>query len=214
MLTFSLQMVQLSDYVFVMENRITVILMGRIQYQDCRKKKIYSPSKYIKQVPTIITAREATRTTTYTAVILVGIGVTGLMIYTVCKELLSSFSPQTVYGAALEKCSAHPRVVDFLGDSIKGYGEESRRGRRQHVSHMGYEVEGCKGYRIKFHLKGQRRTATVNLDARQTAHGWDFRYLYVQLDSYPYEVIVIEDNRETVFGSSGEAPDSSVPLRS
>lgn len=159
-------------------------------------------------------AREATRTTTYTAVILVGIGVTGLMIYTVCKELLSSFSPQTVYGAALEKCSAHPRVVDFLGDSIKGYGEESRRGRRQHVSHMGYEVEGCKGYRIKFHLRGQRRTATVNLDARQTAHGWDFRYLYVQLDSYPYEVIVIEDNRETVFGSSGEAPDSSVPLRS
>lgn len=47
----------------------------------------------------IITAKEATRTTTYTAVILVGIGVTGLMIYTVCKELLSSFSPQvmTVY---------------------------------------------------------------------------------------------------------------------
>lgn len=157
-------------------------------------------------------AREATRTTTYTAVVIMGIGVTGLMMYTVFKELLSSFSPQTVYSAALEKCCIHPRIVDFLGDSIKGYGEESRRGRRQHVSHLAYEVEGSKGLRIKFHLKGQRRTATVHLDARETPGGWDFRYLYAQLDSYPHEVIIIEDNRDTIFGSSGEAPGSIAPV--
>lgn len=40
---------------------------------------------------------------------------------------------QTVYTAAVEKCSVHPRVVDFLGDAIKGFGEESRRGRRTHI---------------------------------------------------------------------------------
>ncbi|XP_042225704.1 mitochondrial import inner membrane translocase subunit Tim21-like isoform X2 [Homarus americanus] len=156
-------------------------------------------------------AKEATRTTYYTAVVVLGVGVTGLMMYSVFKELLFSFSPQTVYSAAVEKCVAHPRVNDYLGDSVKSYGEESRRGRRQHISHLSYEVEGNKGLRIKFHLKGQRRTATANLDARETSSGWEFRYLFVQLDSYPYEVIVIEDNRGTVFDSSSSAELSSLP---
>ncbi|XP_047496593.1 mitochondrial import inner membrane translocase subunit Tim21-like isoform X3 [Penaeus chinensis] len=80
-------------------------------------------------------AKEATRTTSYTAVVLVGVGVTGLMLYSVFKELLSSFSPQSVYSAAVEKCIANSRVVDLLGDSVKSYGEESRRGRRQHIRH-------------------------------------------------------------------------------
>ncbi|KAG7167084.1 Mitochondrial import inner membrane translocase subunit Tim21-like, partial [Homarus americanus] len=125
-------------------------------------------------------AKEATRTTYYTAVVVLGVGVTGLMMYSVFKELLFSFSPQTVYSAAVE-------------------------------NHLSYEVEGNKGLRIKFHLKGQRRTATANLDARETSSGWEFRYLFVQLDSYPYEVIVIEDNRGTVFDSSSSAELSSLP---
>ncbi|XP_069945093.1 mitochondrial import inner membrane translocase subunit Tim21 [Cherax quadricarinatus] len=147
-------------------------------------------------------AKEATRTTYYTTVVVLGVGVTGLMMYAIFKELLSSFSPQTVYSAAVEKCISHPRVIDFLGDSVKSYGEESRRGRRQHISHLSYEMEGTKGLRLKFYLKGHRRTATANVDARETSSGWEFRYLFVQLDSYPYEVIVIEDNRGTVFDSS------------
>lgn len=36
-------------------------------------------------------------------------------------------------------------------------------------SHLPYEVEGNKGFRMKFYLKGQRRTATVHLDARQVS---------------------------------------------
>ncbi|XP_071520072.1 mitochondrial import inner membrane translocase subunit Tim21 isoform X2 [Panulirus ornatus] len=156
-------------------------------------------------------AKEATRTTYYTAVVVLGVGVTGLMMYSVFKELLFSFSPQTVYSAAVEKCINHPRVIDFLGDSVKSYGEESRRGRRQHISHLSYEVEGTKGLRIKFYLTGQRRTATVHLDARETSSGFGFRYLFVQLDSYPYEVIVIEDNREPSSDSSAR---TSSPLDS
>ncbi|KAK8753743.1 hypothetical protein OTU49_001408, partial [Cherax quadricarinatus] len=81
-------------------------------------------------------AKEATRTTYYTTVVVLGVGVTGLMMYAIFKELLSSFSPQTVYSAAVEKCISHPRVIDFLGDSVKSYGEESRRGRRQHIRHL------------------------------------------------------------------------------
>ncbi|KAK3877499.1 hypothetical protein Pcinc_017786 [Petrolisthes cinctipes] len=156
-------------------------------------------------------AKEATRTTYYTAVVVVGLGMTGLMMYAVFKELLSSFSPQTVYSAAVDKCSAHPRIIDFLGDSVKSYGEESRRGRRQHISHLPYEVEGNKGFRMKFYLKGQRRTATAHLDARQTLSGWEFRYLYLQLDSYPYEVIVVEDNRGTTIDSPSSLPSIGYP---
>ena len=36
-------------------------------------------------------------------------------------------------------------------------------------SHMPYELEGVKGMRIKFHLKGQRRSATAHLDAREVS---------------------------------------------
>ncbi|CAL4061151.1 unnamed protein product [Meganyctiphanes norvegica] len=142
-------------------------------------------------------AKEATRTTWYTGVVLAGIGVTGLMMYSVFKELLSSFSPQKIYDVAVKKCINHPRVIDFLGDSIQSYGEESRRGRRQHISHFPYELDGHKGMRVKFHLAGQRRTATAHLDARENDSGWEFRYIYVQIDGYPYETIVVEDNRSS-----------------
>jgi len=161
-------------------------------------------------------AKEATKTTWYTGVVLAGIGVTGLMMYSVFKELLSSFSPQKIYDAAVEKCINHPRVVDFLGDGIKSYGEESRRGRRQHISHFPYELEGKKGMRVKFHLSGQRRTATAHLDARQNDSGWGFRYIYVKIDSYPYETIVVEDNRsseiESQYTSISTEPIDSVNL--
>ena len=34
---------------------------------------------------------------------------------------------------ASEKCIAHPKVQDMLGEPIKAFGEENRRGRRRHV---------------------------------------------------------------------------------
>ena len=34
---------------------------------------------------------------------------------------------------ASEKCIAHPKVQDLLGEPIKAFGEETRRGRRRHV---------------------------------------------------------------------------------
>ncbi len=34
---------------------------------------------------------------------------------------------------ASEKCIAHPKVQDMLGEPIKAFGEETRRGRRRHV---------------------------------------------------------------------------------
>lgn len=55
------------------------------------------------------------------------------MFYIIFDELFSSKSPNTIYSKALEQCIKHPKVIDALGEPIKAYGEESRRGRRSHI---------------------------------------------------------------------------------
>lgn len=48
--------------------------------------------------------KEATKTASYTGIILVGVGVTGVIFYYVFRELFSSNSPNSIYSVALEKC--------------------------------------------------------------------------------------------------------------
>lgn len=55
------------------------------------------------------------------------------MFYMIFNELFSSKSPNNIYSKALERCIKDPKVVNALGEPIKAYGEESRRGRRGHI---------------------------------------------------------------------------------
>lgn len=48
--------------------------------------------------------KEATKTVSYTGVILLGVGVTGIIFYYVFRELFSSNSANSIYSVALEKC--------------------------------------------------------------------------------------------------------------
>lgn len=48
--------------------------------------------------------KDATKTASYTGVILIGIGVTGVIFFYVFRELFSSNSANSIYSAALEKC--------------------------------------------------------------------------------------------------------------
>lgn len=82
---------------------------------------------------TFNTVKETTKTASYLGVILLGVGITGIIFVTVFKELFSSKSPNNVYSKALERICTDTRVQDALGEPISGYGEENRRGRRQHV---------------------------------------------------------------------------------
>lgn len=77
--------------------------------------------------------KEAGRDFSYLIVVFFGISITGGLLYTVFKELFSSSSPNIIYGKALGKCRANPEVISVFGEPLKGYGEMSRRGRRQHV---------------------------------------------------------------------------------
>ncbi|NWS74025.1 TIM21 translocase, partial [Crotophaga sulcirostris] len=143
--------------------------------------------------------KEAGRDFTYFIVVLVGIGVTGGLFYVIFKELFSSSSPSKIYGDALEKCRSHPEIIGVFGESIKGYGEATRRGRRQFVSHIEYVKDGLKHMRLKFYIEGSEsgKRGTVHVEVKENPESGRFevRYIFVDVDTYPRRTIVIEDNR-------------------
>ncbi|XP_005177579.3 mitochondrial import inner membrane translocase subunit Tim21-like [Musca domestica] len=149
--------------------------------------------------------KETTKTASYTAVILAGIGVTAVMFWAIFRELFSSTSPNNIYSDALERVKEDIRVQDAIGAPIKGYGEESRRGRRQHVMHTVFERNGVPHVRMKFYVQGLRNKGTVHLESKENTQGkMMYRYLFVQLDHYPNTTIVLEDNR--AFDNSSSPP--------
>ncbi|XP_049870390.1 mitochondrial import inner membrane translocase subunit Tim21 [Pectinophora gossypiella] len=159
--------------------------------------------------------KEATKTASYTGVILVGLGVTGIIFFYVFRELFSSNSPNSIYSQALEKCKNDPRVEDELGSPIKGYGEETTRRRRTHVSHAVYEKDGAKHMRMRFYIKGIRNKAIVELDAKQNDYGnYLFRYLLVQLDDYTGRTFIIEDNRAELDNPNKSVLSTELPTLS
>ncbi|KFQ22030.1 Mitochondrial import inner membrane translocase subunit Tim21, partial [Mesitornis unicolor] len=143
--------------------------------------------------------KEAGRDITYFIVVLVGIGVTGGLFYVIFKELFSSSSPSKIYGDALEKCRSHPEIIGVFGESIKGYGEATRRGRRQFVSHIEYIKDGLKHMRLKFYIEGSEsgKRGTVHVEVKENPEKGRFEvcYIFVDVDTYPRRTIVIEDNR-------------------
>ncbi|KAM7390572.1 hypothetical protein PAMA_008644 [Pampus argenteus] len=98
--------------------------------------------------------KEAGRDFTYLIVVLIGLGVTGGLLYVVFQELFSTSSPNKIYGKAFDKVRMHPEVIGAFGEPIKCYGETTRRGRRQQVSHLEYLKDGLKHMRLKFYIEG------------------------------------------------------------
>ncbi|KAJ8681016.1 hypothetical protein QAD02_016803 [Eretmocerus hayati] len=153
--------------------------------------------------------KENTKSAWYLSVIIGGVGVTAVMFYAIFRELFSSKSPNSVYSKALDKCINDPKVVDTLGTPIKAFGEETRRGRRGHVSHALYEKNGVPHMRMKFYIKGSRKQGTVHLEVREDSNGnWMYRYLFVECQDLQQTVILLEDNRklETAPGTPQDIP--------
>ncbi|XP_073646917.1 mitochondrial import inner membrane translocase subunit Tim21 isoform X2 [Tursiops truncatus] len=123
----------------------------------------------------------------------------GGLFYTIFRELFSSSSPNKIYGKALEKCRLNPEVLSVFGEPLKGYGEMTRRGRRQHVSFIEYVKDGLKHMRVKFYIQGSEpgKQGTVHLEVKENPESgeYEFQYIFVELEPYPRRTIVIEDNR-------------------
>ncbi|KTF79381.1 hypothetical protein cypCar_00042839, partial [Cyprinus carpio] len=90
-------------------------------------------------------------------------------------------------------------VIGAFGEPIKGYGKTSRRGRRQQVSHVEYMKDGLKYMRLKFYIEGSEPglRGTVHSESKENPETgkYEFRYIFVDIDTYPRRTIVIEDNR-------------------
>ncbi|XP_041824966.1 mitochondrial import inner membrane translocase subunit Tim21 [Melanotaenia boesemani] len=143
--------------------------------------------------------KEAGRDFTYLIVVLIGLGVTGGLLYVVFQELFSSSSPNKVYGRAFDKVKSHPEVIGAFGEPIKCYGETTRRGRRQQVSHIEYLKDGLKHMRLKFYIEGSEPglKGTVHSESKENPETgkYEFRYIFVDVDTYPRRTIIVEDNR-------------------
>uniref|UniRef100_A0A8C9DRH3 Mitochondrial import inner membrane translocase subunit Tim21 n=1 Tax=Prolemur simus TaxID=1328070 RepID=A0A8C9DRH3_PROSS len=168
--------------------------------EDSSKQvSVHTSQKGETAVSTSQKVKEAGRDFTYLIVVLIGIGITGGLFYAIFKELFSPFSPNKIYGKALEKCRTHPEVISVFGEPVKGYGEVTRRGRRQHVSFIEYVKDGLKHTRVKFYIEGSepRKQGTVHVEVKENPESGecDFRYIFVEVESYPRRTIVIEDNR-------------------
>ena len=83
----------------------------------------------------------------------------------------------------MNQCQSFDKLVDLLGEPIKAFGEESRRGRRTRISQMPYQdTDGKKGMRIQFYLQGSRNRAVVEVDARENESGsMETRYIIARL---------------------------------
>lgn len=141
--------------------------------------------------------KEAGRDVTYLIVVLFGVSITGSLLYTIFKELFSSSSPNIIYGKALGKCRTHPEVISVFGEPVKGYGEMSRRGRRQHVSFTEYANNGLKRIRVKFYIEGSEpgKQGTVHAEVEENPRSGQFDFRYIYVDVAPKRSIVVEDNR-------------------
>lgn len=149
------------------------------------------------QIGTAEVVKENLKSAGYLGVIVGGIGITGLIFYTLFSELFSSKSPYGVYSKARVRCIEHPKVMDILGAPVKAYGDETRRGRRRHISHMYYIKENIKYMRIKFYVEGTRRRGTVYAEVKENKSG-DYEYTYLYVSVNHVGTIVIEDNKSNV----------------
>ncbi|KAF3703528.1 Mitochondrial import inner membrane translocase subunit Tim21 [Channa argus] len=143
--------------------------------------------------------KEAGRDFTYLIVVLIGLGVTGGLLYVVFQELFSSSSPNKIYGKAFNIVKSHPEVIGAFGEPVKCYGETTRRGRRQQVSHLEYLKDGLKHMRLKFYIEGSEPglKGTVHSESKEDPETgkYVFRYIFVDVDTYPRRTIIVEDNR-------------------
>jgi len=140
--------------------------------------------------------KEGVKDVYYFSAFAAAVAVAGALLFYVFRDLFSSKSPTRIYGRALKIVQANDQVIDALGSPIKGYGEETRRGRRRDVSHVEYIKDGVNYMRVKFYVQGPQGKGTVRLEVKENETGqFDFRYLLVELETYPMRSIILIDQR-------------------
>ncbi|XP_072307450.1 mitochondrial import inner membrane translocase subunit Tim21 [Eucyclogobius newberryi] len=172
---------------------------NRINPEDSRGKSVSRFQGQSLNASAAQKVKDAGRDFTYLIVVLIGLGVTGGLLYVLFQELFSSSSPNKVYSKAFNLVKSNPEIIGAFGEPIKCYGEMTRRGRRQHVSHLEFLKDGLKHLRLKFYIEGSEPgiKGTVHSESKENSETgrYEFRYIFVEVDTYPRRTIIVEDNR-------------------
>jgi hypothetical protein len=143
----------------------------------------------------------ATKQTSYTGVIVAGLGLTSVLFYLVGAELFSKSDERIVYDLALDRIRGVDQVVELLGEPVVGVVEQSgRRGRRSLSQQLKLDVrEGFSGGEktafMRFPVTGSVNEAWVNVWVKQRGtNRWQIEHINVELPSG--KRIVVEDFRQ------------------
>ncbi|PKC72080.1 TIM21-domain-containing protein [Rhizophagus irregularis] len=128
------------------------------------------------------------------SIIVLGIGVFGVIIYFVLKELFSPSGSTKVFNEALEKIRSNPECQKILGTPIKGHGGSSSSGRRRHRLVRFQEVintDGTQHKLMRIYLEGSLIRGTALLDMTKNNKGiWVTKYLVVSIPEYNKRIFI------------------------
>ena len=133
------------------------------------------------------------------AVIVLGLGLAASALFFASKELFMSPKEYVAFNAALKQIELDPRVTSALGESITGYGSESRnRSQRQRIPHtiVRDPASGREVVRVQFHARGARGNATVHAEYDPSNAEEPFGYLIVDVERPRSMRLVVKEPRQ------------------
>lgn len=135
----------------------------------------------------------------YSVVIILGLGLAASALFFASKELFMSPKEYVAFNAALKQIELDPRVTSALGESITGYGSESRnRSQRQRIPHtiVRDPASGREVVRVQFHARGARGNATVHAEYDPSNAEEPFGYLIVDVERPRSMRLVVKEPRQ------------------
>jgi len=135
----------------------------------------------------------------YSVVIVLGLGLAASALFFASKELFMSPKEYLAFNAALKQIELDPRVTSALGESITGYGSESRnRSQRQRIPHtiVRDPASGREVVRVQFHARGARGNATVHAEYDPSNAEEPFGYLIVDVERPRSMRLVVKEPRQ------------------
>ncbi|KAK4573292.1 hypothetical protein RGQ29_031312 [Quercus rubra] len=132
----------------------------------------------------------------YTAIIIIGLGIAAAAGYAVFKELIFQPKEYKVFNKALKRIQDDSQVRVRIGSPITGYGQESRnRAARQRIAHKTWtDEEGVEHVEINFFIRGPHGTGKVysEMFKDQVDKQWKYTYLIVEIRSPTPSQLILE----------------------
>ena len=142
----------------------------------------------------------ATQQTFNFGMVVVGIVLTGGVVYILYTEVFSPDSKVSSFNRAVTRIKSDHRCIEVLGDSnqITAYGEETGnkwRRARPIASTAATDGQGNEHLVMQFNVQGPRAAGTVYLHLVKARGQDEFVYRYFYLDVPGADRVYLEDNR-------------------